>query len=284
MEKFLNLSSIQRNLLVGSIMGDGEITKIYPNSRRKNHSYREHYGVEQENYRIWKASFFPDLFYLTKNSQTMRSKSDPLFTELFPYFYNNHSKQMPIKLLKYCTSPYFLTALYLDDGSLSISKRINHRTKKIYLTPHIFLYLQNYPKEELEVLQQHILESFQIDFKLNKRRDGHGYILRGTSTDLTYNFLNLLSPITLTCESMYYKSNWKWRLKQEEQKFIVQYPNYQIVASSSSRNKNYSDKEINEMISLKKNGFKDQEIANVLARSYWSVVYKLRELRKGGIL
>ncbi|MDX8343218.1 DNA endonuclease [Rossellomorea sp. YZS02] len=284
MEKFLNLSSIQRNLLVGSIMGDGEITKIYPNSRRKNHSYREHYGVEQENYRIWKASFFPELFYLTKKSQTMRSKSDPLFTELFPYFYTNHSKQIPIKLLKYCTSPYFLTALYLDDGSLSISKNINHRKKKIYLTPQIFLYLQNYTKEELEVLQQHILESFQIDFKLNKRRDGHGYILRGTSTDLTYNFLNLLSPITLTCESMYYKSNWEWRLKQEEQKFLVQYPNYQIIASSSSRNKNYSDKEINEMISLKKKGFKDQEIANTLARSYWSVVYKLRELRNGGVL
>lgn len=69
-----------------------------------------------------------------------------------------------------------------------------------------------------------------------------------------------------------------------EQKFLVQYPNYQIVASSSSRNKNYSDKEINEMVTLKMNGFKDKEIANTLARSYWSVVNKLRELRNGGIL
>jgi hypothetical protein len=55
MEHFLRLNEIQRNLLVGSIIGDGEITKIYPNSRRKNHSYREHYGVQQEAYRIWKS-------------------------------------------------------------------------------------------------------------------------------------------------------------------------------------------------------------------------------------
>jgi LAGLIDADG DNA endonuclease family len=183
-EKFLNLSSIQRNLLAGSIMGDGEITKIYPNSRRKNHSYREHYGKEQENYRMWKATFFPELFYLTKKSQTLRSKSDPLFTELFTYFYTNHSKQIPIKLLKYCTSPYFLTALYLDDGSLSISKRINHRNKKIYLTPQIYLYLQNYPKKELEVLQQHILSTFHIELKLSKRRDGHGYVLKGVQRQM----------------------------------------------------------------------------------------------------
>ncbi|MGD6848912.1 DNA endonuclease [Rossellomorea aquimaris] len=284
MENFLNLSFIQRNLLIGSIMGDGEITKIYPNSRRKNHSYREHYGIEQENYRTWKASFFPNLFYLTKKSQTMRSKSDPLFTELFPYFYNNHSKQIPIMLLKYCTSPYFLVALYLDDGSLSISKRINHQNKKIYLTPHVYLYLQNYPKEELEVLQQHIFDTFQINFKLSKRRDGYGYILKGTSTDLTYNFLNLLSPITLTCESMYYKSNWEWRLKQEEEKFFKQYPKYQIIASSSDRFKNYTAGEVRKMILLKKNGVKDIEIAKTLGRSYWSVVYKLRELRSEGIL
>jgi hypothetical protein len=116
-------------------------------------------------------------------------------------------------------------------------------------------------------------------FKLCKNPNKYYRTLKGTSTDLTYRFLNLLSPITLTCESMYFKSNWEWRLKQEEQRFLVQYPNYQIIASSSSRHQNYSDKEVNDMISLKKKGFKDQEIANTLARSYWSVVYKLRELR-----
>ncbi len=45
------LTSIQQNILIASIMGDGEITKIYKNSRRKNHSYREHYGEFQEEYR-----------------------------------------------------------------------------------------------------------------------------------------------------------------------------------------------------------------------------------------
>lgn len=52
------LTEIQRNILIASIIADGEITKIYKNSRRKNHSYREHYGRDQEDYRKWKISFF----------------------------------------------------------------------------------------------------------------------------------------------------------------------------------------------------------------------------------
>jgi LAGLIDADG DNA endonuclease family len=284
MEHFLRLNEIQRNLLVGSIIGDGEITKNYPNSRRKNHSYREHYGVQQEAYRIWKSEFFPNLLYLTKKSSTLRSKSSALFTELYPHFYEKNAKQIPLQLLKYCTLPYFLAAIYLDDGSLSISTRVNHRAKKIYLTPHIFLYLQNYTKDQLQALQCHIAETFDFYFKLNKRKDGHGYILRGTSTELTYRFLSFLSPITSTCPTMFYKSDWEWRLKQEKVKFYESHKSYEIVASSPDRFKNYSNEEIEEIISLKKKGLKDKEIAVAVNRSYWSIVYKLRDLRTAGLL
>ncbi|EIJ83666.1 hypothetical protein MGA3_00140 [Bacillus methanolicus MGA3] len=38
------------------------------------------------------------------------------------------------------------------------------------------------------------------------------------------------------------------------------------------------------MIYLKQNGYTDKEIAKRLNRTYWSVVYKLRELRKDGCL
>ncbi|WP_239454014.1 hypothetical protein [Bacillus suaedaesalsae] len=41
------LTDIQKNILIASIMGDGEITKIYKNSRRKYNSYRGHFGVQQ---------------------------------------------------------------------------------------------------------------------------------------------------------------------------------------------------------------------------------------------
>ncbi|WP_346726689.1 hypothetical protein [Bacillus suaedaesalsae] len=97
---------------------------------------------------------------------------------------------LPVKLLKYCQLINFLAILYMDDGSLTISKRINHNKKKIYLTPHISLYLQNYTKNELQILQIHIHQKFGIAFSLSKRKDGNGYILRLTSTQNTYDFLN----------------------------------------------------------------------------------------------
>jgi hypothetical protein len=285
MKHFLKLNEIQRNLLIGSIIGDGEITKIYPNSRRKNHSYREHYGVKQEAYRIWKSEFFPNLLYLTKKSSTLRSKSCALFTELYPHFYEKNAKQIPLQLLKLCTSPYLLAVIYLDDGSLSISTRVNHRLKKIYLTPHIFLYLQNYTKDQLLALQCHLVETFDFNFSINKRKDGHGYILRGTSTELTYRFLSFLSPITSTCPSMFYKSSWERRFKQEKEKLNETHKGYEVVATSPDRFKNYSNKEIEKIISLKKEGgLKDKEIAVIVNRSYWSIVYKLRELRKMGLI
>lgn len=123
---FYQLSPIQQNILIASIMGDGEITKIYKNSRRKNNSYCQHYGQAQEKYREWKQVFIPDLLYFTRKSYSLRSKSLPLFSQLYPHFYNSQNqKQVPENLLSTCTLPHFLAILYMDDGTLSITKRIN---------------------------------------------------------------------------------------------------------------------------------------------------------------
>jgi hypothetical protein len=70
----VDLSEIQRNVLLGSILGDGEITKIYKNSRRKNNSYREHFSLKQLEYRVWKRNFMPDCYILILN-QTPFSQS-----------------------------------------------------------------------------------------------------------------------------------------------------------------------------------------------------------------
>jgi hypothetical protein len=89
MKELLQLTPIQQNMLIASIIGDGEITKLYKNSRRKNHSYREHFGVEQMEYRKWKVSFFDGLLYITQKSHCVRSPSLPLFTKLYPLFYHD---------------------------------------------------------------------------------------------------------------------------------------------------------------------------------------------------
>jgi len=275
------LTPIQYNVLIGSILGDGEITKIYKDSRRKNHSYREHYGIEQEKYRKWKISFFDDLLYLTPKSHTVRSASLPLFTKLYPYFYNEQgTKMLPSSLLESCNLPHFLAVLYMDDGSLCISHRINHQKKLVYLSPHIYLYLQCYSIEELSLLQKHIQEVFEISFHPSTRKDGQGFILKTTSVKETYKFLELISPVTESCHSMYYKTSWTFRFAKEKLKWNSQLPDYQVVASSSERSKPYSKEEIARLIELKENGMTIKKIAETLQRSYWSVTYKWRDINK----
>lgn len=156
-----NLTLIQKNVLIASIIGDGETTKIYPDNRRKNNSYREHYGKSQMEYRKWKKQFMGGLLYLTPRSNPLISKSSPLFTKLYPLFYTpSGDKKIPLSLLSDCTLPHFLAILYMDDGSLCITTRINHKNKIIYLSPQIYLYLQNYPLNQLRSLKKHIKDTF----------------------------------------------------------------------------------------------------------------------------
>ncbi|WP_084812930.1 hypothetical protein [Exiguobacterium sp. SH31] len=122
------LSEEQVAILVASILGDGEITKCYVYDRRVNNSYREHFSMGQLSYREWKQRKLSDLLYLRGNN--LVSRSIPLMTRLFPLFYPDNKKQIPFELLEDICHPSFLLTLYLDDGSLLLSKRFNHKKKK----------------------------------------------------------------------------------------------------------------------------------------------------------
>lgn len=283
--EFYKLTPIQQNVLAASILGDGEITKLYKGSRRKNNSYREHYGTKQKEYREWKQTFLPDLLYLTPRSCTLRSSSQLLFTELYPHFYDiDGNKQIPRALMKFCHLPHFLAVLYMDDGTLCITKRINHRKKSIYLTPSIMLALQNFKHQQLEILRQHIHDIFHLTFRFLAVKDGHKSALKFTSVKDTFAFLDYIAPVTKNCPSMYYKTNWAWRLQKEKCQLQEAYPGYEIIASCSERYKNYSAEEVKMLLKLKDQGCTINDIAMELGRSYWSVTYKLRELRAIGLL
>ncbi|MDX8044603.1 DNA endonuclease [Gracilibacillus sp. S3-1-1] len=284
MNSINQLSTIQQNVLIASILGDGEITKLYKNSRRKNNSYREHFSRAQLAYRQWKLKILSPLLYINKHQDTLRSKSMPLFTDIFDDFYDPYgNKVIPSRLLSKCTDISFLATLYMDDGTLSISRRINHRLKKIYLIPNVYLYLQSFQHEDLIRLNEHIRSHFDILFTISKRKDGHGRILRFTSTVNTYHFLDMISSVTSQCPIMNYKTNWLYRFEQEKQKYQLSYPEYEVIATSSERTKPYSAAEIEKLITYKLQGMTDKQIAIALQRTYWSIVNKLRELRNNGI-
>lgn len=97
-----------------------------------------------------------------------------------------------------------MTLLYLDDGSLCITKRVNHKKKIIYLSPIITFYLQWHKKGELLSFKKYIFETFQINLSLNKRKDGHGYRLKMTKTQDVYNFL---AKTIIDCDCIHLYTN-----------------------------------------------------------------------------
>jgi len=278
------LSSIQSNILLASILGDGSLTKISKKSRRINSNYREHFGEAQLGYREWKVAQFDGLLYFNKMKSEVMSRSLPVFTELENLFYgSDRIKRIHEQTLKCCTLPHFLATLYMDDGSLSISYRVNHNQKKVYLTPHIYLYLQSFTKSDLELLRNHIIEHFKVNLNFSKRKDGFGYVLKTTTVDETFKFLLAIRQVILECPTMFYKTNWNYRFTKELMNWSVKHPGYEVITSSSERNKTYSSDEIDLLIKLKLLGYSDKDVGELLNRSYWSVVYKWSEIRKESI-
>lgn len=265
------LSKAQQAVLPASILADGEITKCYPKSRRKNNSYREHFGETQRFYREWKQRQLPSVLYIRKNN--LVSKSLPLMTELYPYFYPHHKKVIPFELLSRCEHPLFLLTLYLDDGPLMISKRTN-QYNQLYITPTIALYLQSFSKEELISFRDWLNETFHLNFRLSQTSNGSRYLLKTTRVIDSLAFLEQVVPYTDVLPNFTYKLDWTARLNQLQH----DHPHYQVLPSNPSRP--CTRDECDTILKLKTNGWISQAIADELNRTYWSVTYKFGQLKK----
>lgn len=142
------LTTTQQAIMMGSILGDGSLRKR-PASTYKT-PYYENSCEEQRPYREWKVRKLQPFLYFPGKKPYIASRSHPLWMTLEEHFYaQDRIKRIPHHLLKAINDPHFLLALYLDDGSLMISYRVNHRKQKIYILPHIAIYLQNFKQEEL---------------------------------------------------------------------------------------------------------------------------------------
>lgn len=94
----------------------------------------------------------------------------------------------------------------------------------------------------------------------------------------------MIKPYIKSCIGMEYKLDWVWRLQKETEILSKKYPYYEIRTSSHERFRNYNDEEIALIISMVHQRKTQESIANALGRSYWSVVYKIKELRKNNLL
>lgn len=276
-----NIGLTQKQVLIGSILGDGMLMDNPTLTHGLKSHYHEHFSMNQLKYRQWKVNVMTPYLQFKRDGSYIESRPHPLFKRWRTLFYNEaREKVIPFSLVQSYLSPHLLATLYMDDGSLMISHRVNKRLQKIYLTPHIALYVQNFQKHELEALCQIMNEAYGTGLVLSRRPDGNGYYIKTSRVQHTMQFLQTIAPVTTTCPSMAYKTNWAYRFEKEKIKWKEKYPNYEVIVSSSERSKAYSQEEIETMIQMKKEGATDQAIADTIQRTYWSVVYKLQELRK----
>lgn len=273
------LTTYEKSLLLGTLLGDGHIgthKKKYPNS---NLHYGEHFSIKQLEYREWKLKQAPKIFSsIVKNnngtSASLKSRFDELFTWLREQLYIGGKKSIPLHLLPECTDPVFLLALYLDDGSLCLTRSSRSKKNQIILTPHIALYLQAFHPSELNYLSQFIHQTFGHQFVLSRRNDGHNYILRIQKTEEALNFLKFLQPFAKEIPSMAWKLDWEYRLALEREAN----PDKSVITSKPKND--YTEEEIEYIVTSKLRGRTDQEIADALGRTYWSVVYKWQDIKK----
>lgn len=263
-------------------MGDGYISKSA--QRSVNFYYQEHFGSKQKKYREWKLSYLKDLGFSIKGNY-LRSPSHPYFTDLHPLLYKDNVKILTPDFLTRCTHPIFLLSLYLDDGSLILSYSYNKAKKTVYCHPSIVLYTLNLSRKENEMLASHLNSTFEVNFVVSGHPDGNGSLLKINKEREVRDFLKIINPYHHEIESMLYKMDLNENLRMKVDAIKEKYgDNVSIILSSSNRNRLYTQKELNLIIQLKSSGKTDQYIADQSGRSYWSIVYKIRDMRKSGLL
>lgn len=273
----MDLSNELLNILVGSILGDGSLA-LY--GRSKNAYFREHFSLNQLEYREWKMLKLSTLSLniSTKgNYGTLRSNSSEIYTDLYNLFYKDRVKFISMENIKLLTHPIGLACLYLDDGTLIIDSTIRKNGVR-YLFPRINISTFCFSMEENLILINHIKTTFNVEFKLKKMPYGKGYALELNKRDEIQKFILLISPYIIEIPSITYKIDIDKRLITANDKFI----HSSICPPHNSTNR-YTDKEVNLMIELKNEGKTYKEISQELHRSYDGVVYKLRMLKMSGI-
>jgi recombination protein RecA len=204
----LKLSDVQKEVIIGSLLGDGCIRQIGGSKGR----YRETHCKAQTAYLQWKGSFF-------NKKTTGRHKKGGEYLETFvssellhikDNFYTGNKKNR-IKNIK--LSPLSLAIWFQDDGSLSSAGNNN-----IVLSTH------SYDLSSQEYLKKKLATDFGIGAKICLVKSKNQYYLH-LNKEATYKFFTICGKFIHP--SMRYKVPVKFRnIKFKEPKKIFECKNY----------------------------------------------------------
>ena len=277
------LDTIERNILIGSILGDGNLCRY---GRSINALYREHGSELQKEYRKWKADQLADLdfkYYPNHCYPAIKSPSDKLYTYFMDLFYIDGVKSITKENIKLLDHIYGIACLYMDDGSLVID---SYKKKNgIHLFPRISLYTQSFTKDENHLLLKSIDEITGIAFKLKYRKDGTGVHLELNKRDRVIEFLGKIKESVDIPDCMKYKFDVESRLYEAKEKYCDRYPNQNIVIDPLHNTENkYSEQDEERLLDMISQGMKVQDMADELNRSIYSVYDKRRRMKMNGLI
>lgn len=173
----LKLNPIQRQIIVGTVLGDGHLTSY----NGLYYSLMFEHGFSQKAYIEWKYSYFTE-WVRTPPKLKNQLVNGKLYQKVWfstlshvalrfygKLFYPNGKKVVPPMISKLLT-PLGLAVWFMDDGSI---KSKEHKA--------LILNTQCYSDKDLSLLQQTLLEKFGVKTKLRKQKEGQQiYILSET--------------------------------------------------------------------------------------------------------
>lgn len=165
----MQISSIQKDILIGTILGDAYLQK----TGEKNARLRLEHGVNQKDYLFWKVKNLQKLFqgkpsYLERihpvSGNTYKywrhqSQSMPLLGKLKKIFYKNGKKRIPDTIEKYLTLRS-LAVWYMDDGYYYGRDKCS------------YLYLGNTSEKEAECARSAFERRFNLKTKVLAKKKG----------------------------------------------------------------------------------------------------------------
>ncbi len=169
LKKRLKLSNFQREVLIGSILGDGHLEL---NWSKTNVKLKLCHSQKQQEYIAWKYEIFRDWVlnglktYEKTRSILFKTISHPEFTRLWGIFYKKGRKIIP-KGIRRFLSPVSLAIWFMDDGN------IIRRNGKVY---GFHLNTQSFSLSENKLLAKALKDLYGIQVLLERN---HGkYRLR----------------------------------------------------------------------------------------------------------
>jgi hypothetical protein len=180
----------QRDIIIGTLLGDGSISK----HGRTGHRLSISHCAEQKNLVLWKKKhLFPFIgklmysFDKRDNSLmwTIRSYVHKEFDYYYNLFYHNGKKEIT-EILEQFITPLSLAVWYFDDGSLNkVSAKLS---------------TEGFTEKENHILQEILMRKFNIEAKVRKaiHNEKEYFYLAFNKAD-TQKFLQLTECYKIKC-------------------------------------------------------------------------------------